>query len=557
MRQYTSQTVKRNLFAAMLLAPFIPVVLALGTGGFLYWQTLQQTQFDQLALTATCYAKLTDNYLEGCLADLQLLEKHILANPKTPDLRTALLALQSVHKDFVDLALIDLDGAVLAYAGPFVFKGSHISPGKWFNEAIERGQSISDVQTGLMGVPHFLVAHRIDTEDGAMILRVAVDPVGLNASFTSLRDMPGDILLTSRDGAVIAGSGGQVLTQDRVLSKPLFLERVGSVFVDSESETVYASHQLRTVNWILAVRAQVSTPLKNDTAIYFFFGLFIVIGGIIVLLSSLYLSGYVEKMLRQRDGEREKLREQLYRAGRLAELGEMAAGFAHEINNPLQIMKSDQAYIEMVLQDFKGHCGENSECISDIEEIQASVGQIKLQIDRCARITHSILRFGRAGNVEVQNLDLVKFIPEVVSMVQKKAHLSNIALHVNIGAAKLLVHADPGRLQQVLLNLLNNAIYAVQEANDGRAGEIHLSCVQEQSGRVKIQIADNGIGISPENQKLIFTPFFTTKPPGSGTGLGLSVCHGIVDSMNGVLDFVSVRGEGTTFSISLPRVSSN
>ena len=72
-------------------------------------------------------------------------------------------------------------------------------------------------------------------------------------------------------------------------------------------------------------------------------------GGIIVFLSSLYLTGYVEKMLQQRDDEREKLREQLYRAGRLAELGEMAAGFAHEINNPLQIMKSDQAYIEMLL----------------------------------------------------------------------------------------------------------------------------------------------------------------------------------------------------------------
>ena len=118
------------------------------------------------------------------------------------------------------------------------------------------------------------------------------------------------------------------------------------------------------------------------------------------------------------------------------------------------------------------------------------------------------------------------------------------------------MQVDPGRLQQVLLNLLNNAIHAVGDVTDGRTGDISLTCAPEGSDRVRISIRDNGMGITPENQKLIFTPFFTTKPAGSGTGLGLSVCHGLVDSMNGVLDFESVPGRGSTFFIVLPRVPS-
>lgn len=120
---------------------------------------------------------------------------------------------------------------------------------------------------------------------------------------------------------------------------------------------------------------------------------------------------------------------------------------------------------------------------------------------------------------------------------------------------RIMVHVDPGRLQQVLLNLLNNAIHAITEVNDGRQGELTVSCTPEEN-KVRIAIADNGIGISPEHQGLVFTPFFTTKPAGMGTGLGLSLCHGIVDSMNGVLNFTSIKGQGTTFYVVLPMVQS-
>jgi C4-dicarboxylate-specific signal transduction histidine kinase len=276
----------------------------------------------------------------------------------------------------------------------------------------------------------------------------------------------------------------------------------------------------------------------------------------VVFLSSLYLTGYVEKILRLRDEEREKLRDQLYRAGRLAELGEMAAGFAHEINNPLQIMKSDQAYMEMLLVEFKEKAAHDPNFLKDVEEVISSLAQIRLQIDRCARITHSILSFGRVGNAEEQNVDLAKFVPEVLTMVSNKLHLNNVTLDLNMSTARLLVHVDPGRLQQVLLNLLNNAVYAIIEARDGREGKITVACNPEGRDKIRIAITDNGVGMDPDKQQLIFTPFFTTKPAGKGTGLGLSVCHGIVSSMKGVLDFTSTKGRGSTFYILLPKLQS-
>lgn len=331
---------------------------------------------------------------------------------------------------------------------------------------------------------------------------------------------------------------------------------MGGAFRDDRSGAAYASRVLKHAGWIVAVREHSPVFFRTADSTVLFLVLSVLCGGIIVFLSSLYLTGYVEKMLRQREGEREQLREQLYRAGRLAELGEMAAGFAHEINNPLQVMKSEQAYMEMLLQDFRERAGSDAGLLADVEEMAGGVGQIKVQIDRCARITHSILSFGRAGEVEVQNVELGRFIPEVLRMVQKKVQLNNIDLHVAVAASRLVVQVDPGRLQQVLLNLLNNAIHAVGDVTDGRTGDISLTCAPEGSDRVRISIRDNGMGITPENQKLIFTPFFTTKPAGSGTGLGLSVCHGLVDSMNGVLDFESVPGRGSTFFIVLPRVPS-
>ncbi len=557
MRQYTKRTIKRNFFAAMLLAPFIPVVLALGTGGYLFWSHAQQGVLDRLTLLSSHYVYMLDRYMEDCFGDMTLVGAGLSVNSSSADLREMLQDLTSKRKEILDVALVDSQGIVRAYAGPNVYKGTHVVPGLWLDEALERGSSISGVMSGQLGLPHFVMSKRFSQEDQAFVLRMSLDPDVFTQMLTNVREDGVDVFLINRKGEVVAGSGGQVLTREQELVDPVFLSRIGTAFWDPISNAAYSSRVMRHAGWILAARKHSPSLYRATDSAFLFLGLSIFCGGIIVFLSSLYLTGYVEKMLQQRDDEREKLREQLYRAGRLAELGEMSAGFAHEINNPLQIMKSDQAYIEMLLQDFKARAGQDADFMGDVDEMAASLNQIKLQIDRCARITHSILSFGRSGKSEAQNIDVAKFIPEVLTMIQKKIQLGNIALRVDIPPTRMVVHVDPARLQQVLLNLLNNAIYAASEVSHIRPGEILLACSAEGAEMVRIAIRDNGPGIGEDQKTLIFTPFYTTKPAGSGTGLGLSVCHGIVESMKGVLDFTSVKGQGATFYILLPRVPSS
>lgn len=541
----------------MLLAPFIPVVLALGTGGYLFWSHAQQGVLDRLTLLSSHYVYMLDRYMEDCFGDMTLVGAGLSVNSSSADLREMLQDLTSKRKEILDVALVDSQGIVRAYAGPNVYKGTHVVPGLWLDEALERGSSISGVMSGQLGLPHFVMSKRFSQEDQAFVLRMSLDPDVFTQMLTNVREDGVDVFLINRKGEVVAGSGGQVLTREQELVDPVFLSRIGTAFWDPISNAAYSSRVMRHAGWILAARKHSPSLYRATDSAFLFLGLSIFCGGIIVFLSSLYLTGYVEKMLQQRDDEREKLREQLYRAGRLAELGEMSAGFAHEINNPLQIMKSDQAYIEMLLQDFKARAGQDADFMGDVDEMAASLNQIKLQIDRCARITHSILSFGRSGKSEAQNIDVAKFIPEVLTMIQKKIQLGNIALRVDIPPTRMVVHVDPARLQQVLLNLLNNAIYAASEVSHIRPGEILLACSAEGADMVRIAIRDNGPGIGEDQKTLIFTPFYTTKPAGSGTGLGLSVCHGIVESMKGVLDFTSVKGQGATFYILLPRVPSS
>jgi two-component system NtrC family sensor kinase len=250
------------------------------------------------------------------------------------------------------------------------------------------------------------------------------------------------------------------------------------------------------------------------------------------------------------DVEKDRLNQQLIGASRLAELGEMSAGFAHEINNPLQIIKSEQSLIEMTLSDMK-EAGQLKESES-LAEVEDSMDQIRLQISRCAEITQAILKFGRQDEPKSQVIYLTNFIPEITSMVAQKATVHGISIEQDIAENTYPIQVDPTQLQQVLVNLFNNAIDAILERHGTSGGKLIIKAGPKQNNTVEILVKDNGGGISPENLDRIFSPFFTTKKVGKGTGLGLSICYGIIDNMRGSMEVSSEEGVGTTFTILLP-----
>lgn len=232
---------------------------------------------------------------------------------------------------------------------------------------------------------------------------------------------------------------------------------------------------------------------------------------------------------------------QLIQSQKLASIGELSAGIAHEINNPLAIIGQE---IEWVLH----LTGDEAETTEDSRaEVKDSLGEIARQVSRCKEITHKLLDLARKKDPVVQLTDINRLVEDMAKLVDREAGYKDIRILRDYDADLPHVMMDPPLLRQVVLNLLNNATQAI-----GRGGNVTLRTRREKKDRVRIDVCDTGCGIAPEHLNQVFDPFFTTKPPGTGTGLGLSICHGIITKLGGAITVESRIGQGSIFSVTLP-----
>jgi len=248
----------------MLLAPFIPVLLALGTGGYLFWNHVQQGVLGRLTLLSASSARIVELFLDDFLGDLAMAQVHLAEYPESTAMHDIFDRLSVKHKGLLDIALVDPEGLVKEYAGPSVYTGTHIVPGQWLDEALQRGSSVSGVISGQMGLPHCIVALRYNSGDGPLIIRASLDLEIFAQMLMDVRDGGSELFLVNREGEVIAGSGGQILTRERGLVEHVFMERVGTAFHDSHSDTAYSSVVLRHGGWILAARKQMGSVFQRD-----------------------------------------------------------------------------------------------------------------------------------------------------------------------------------------------------------------------------------------------------------------------------------------------------
>jgi two-component system NtrC family sensor kinase len=244
--------------------------------------------------------------------------------------------------------------------------------------------------------------------------------------------------------------------------------------------------------------------------------------------------------LEQVDGFQHELRGQLFNAAKLASVGEMAAGVAHEINNPLAIIYEEAGALKDALDPELGG-GELQEA-----ELKERLDQICEATMRGRSITRKLLAFARQHDDAPELVDIHTLLDRVLDMKGTELAVSNIEVVRDFCTDPPSVRATVNQLEQVLFNLLNNARDAIR----GR-GRITV-CTRVSGGLLHIDVQDTGCGMTADQMEKVFFPFFTTKAVGKGTGLGLSISYGIVKSHGGRIEVSSEVGEGTTFTVSLP-----
>jgi len=242
-----------------------------------------------------------------------------------------------------------------------------------------------------------------------------------------------------------------------------------------------------------------------------------------------------------------QLKNDLIRSERLAAVGQMASGVAHEINNPLAVIDTIAGLVEESLAE-EGHL-----LAPETQDILFKAMQrLHYQVARCTKITHSLLGFVRKNQTGMAPINLDDLLRECIELLGVEIKRSGASINLLLDPQTPIFRSDPMLLQQVFVNLLKNAMDATEEVPERK--NLVTVVTQWDNERIVISIEDNGIGIPPEDQSLIFNLFHTTKPAGKGTGLGLSIVHDILIRLGGNIRVASVPGKWSRFLVELPVV---
>ena len=241
---------------------------------------------------------------------------------------------------------------------------------------------------------------------------------------------------------------------------------------------------------------------------------------------------------------RKKLQEDLIQLDRLAEIGRIAAGVAHEINNPVAVIKEAAGWVKEVVADAEGLNPD------DRKELEESIKKISAQTRRCRNITHKLLGFARDSAPTKTAFDVHEVLEDTIDFLKSELKYTTIKVDRNFAEGPLSVNSDSRLLEQVFVNIITNAIHALGEKG-AENGRIEIQ-THKRNSDVEIIIEDNAGGIPEKDQEMIFELFYTTKPPGKGTGLGLPICRNIVRNLGGDITLESTVDVGTAFKIRIP-----
>jgi two-component system, NtrC family, sensor kinase len=542
----------RKIALLIILVSLAPLVLISGTLRYYFTVSYQSKVLDHLKVLINKHKQNIDTFINQRMADIRVVARSYSMEQLSDEtfLKERLLVLQEEFgPSFVDLGVVKGNGIQVAYAGPLRLEQADYSSSEWFRTAIERNDFVSDVFPGIRGAPHFIVAVVQEHEGKKWLLRATVDFEAFNALVESIRiSDTGFAFILNKKGEFQTKTPPAAphpkepylpfLAQGKTnLDDVALVEQISDAGVD----TLYVMAPLKNGDWLLAYQQNSADAYSviyqaRSLAIFIF-----LISALIIVAVAIVLTKRMVKRIAEADLQKEMMNEQIIEAGKLASLGELAAGIAHEINNPVAIMVEEAGWIQDLLSEEDLKQSEN------LEEFQNSLNRIRTQGWRCKEITHKLLSFARKTDPTVKEVQLNDLIKEIVALSEKRARYSNVKVRLGLHEDLPNVQVSPSEIQQVLLNLINNAL----DAMDRKGGKIDIA-TRVDGSLVVIEVSDDGPGIAKANLQRIFDPFFTTKPVGKGTGLGLSICYGIIKKMGGEISVESHMGRGATFHVYIP-----
>ena len=547
-KKYLSLFIKSR-FLSVLLTSITPLILVSVIILYQFYTSYREKVHEHLETLVVKHKHIIDSFLEEKLGNIRFLAENFSLEELSDNnfLQNQLNLLQQDYNSvFVDLGVINNKGLQVAYAGPFKLGEADYSGSDWFNKAIINQYFISDVFLGLRGLPHFIVTVTESQNGEPWIIRATID-------FMAFNDLVENIRIGETGFAFILNKKGEFQTSPLYNIEPMESPYYDFLKSDVLSDTpmmeesggfwggnIYVSTSLKEGEWLLMYQQKASdafTDLLEALKITF---IIILLGSFATLLMAFIRFKNMTVNVEKAEIEKQMMNEQIIETGKLASVGELAAGIAHEINNPVAIMVEEAGWIEDLLDEVEDSHMEN------MDEFRRALDQIRNQGHRCKEITQKLLSFARRTDSTIQEVQLNELIEEIVAISAQRAKYSNVSLNMDLKDLPM-VNVSLTEMQQVFLNLINNALDAMEK----KGGILNISS-RMVNGQIEVEVTDNGPGIPKANLSRIFDPFFTTKRVGKGTGLGLSICYGIIKNLGGEITVKSAIDVGTSFYVKIP-----
>jgi two-component system NtrC family sensor kinase len=568
MKKFLYSSLRRKIISLTLAVSLAPLLVLGATIYYQFEKMYREKIEEQIKFRSQAQAEAVDRFLKGRMAILgTIADTHSFWQMTDENHLSQLFHIMNMRQgNFVDIGVIDNTGQHRAYVGPYAIKQFNYFDEPWFDEVMSKGIHISNVYTGYRKLPHFIIAVRRQESQQTWVLRATIDPevfgeivrsaqvgktgdayiVNSEGIFQTAPRFSGDILSKSVIQPSQFGSGTTVITAGQFKDfLDGFYDSISGAAVNpagskSRNRTLYAGSWLKNNKWLLVISQEVSEEMGNLFATQYM-EIFIILSGVIaIILTTVLTTRMTINHLVSSEARMNELNAHLMQSDKLAALGKMAAGVAHEINNPLAVILQKTGWMEDLLLE------EEFQDSTNLEEFKISIRKIEEHVERARKVVHNMLGYARKMEPHLEDVDINNTIDQTIGLLENYARNNNIDIQTDLSSLLPIIASDQAQLQQVFLNLISNAIDAI-----GKDGLIEISS-RFSGTTVIVSIKDDGPGIPEDKQKRIFDPFFTTKEAGKGTGLGLWVSYSIIEKLNGKIGLKSEVGKGATFTVEIP-----